>query len=85
MEALAKRFSVSKSHLSRQFKNSTGFGLNEYITIVRIKNAERLILTTDLAITDIATKCGFNDSNYFSSVFKKLKGIPPLKFRGNNL
>lgn len=83
--ALAKRFSVSKSHLSRQFKNSTGFGLNEYITIVRIKNAERLILTTDSAITEVATMCGFNDSNYFSSVFKKLKGIPPLKFRANSL
>lgn len=85
LDELSKQFSVSKSHLSRQFKATTGFGINEYITIVRIRNAERLILTTDLPITDIATKCGFNDSNYFSSVFKKLKGIPPLKFRGNNL
>ena len=85
LDELAERFSVSKSHLSRQFKATTGFGLNEYITIVRIKNAERLVLTTDLSMTEIATKCGFNDSNYFSSVFKKLKGVPPLKFRGNNL
>lgn len=85
LDELSKEFSVSKSHLSRQFKAITGFGINEYITIVRVRNAERLILTTDLSITDIATLCGFNDSNYFSSVFKKLKGIPPLKFRGNNL
>lgn len=42
-------------------------------------------IENDLSITDIATMCGFNDSNYFSSVFKKLKGIPPLKFRANNL
>lgn len=85
LDELSTRFSVSKSHLSRQFKAITGFGLNEYITIVRVKNAERLILTTDLSMTEIATACGFNDSNYFSSVFKKLKGIPPLKFRINNL
>lgn len=85
LDELSKQFSVSKSHLSRQFKSTTGFGINEYITIVRVKNAERLILTTDMSITDIATKCGFNDSNYFSSVFKKLKGISPLKFRSNNL
>ena len=85
LDALADRFSVSKSHLSRQFKATTGFGLNEYITIVRIRNAERLILNTDLSMTEISTICGFNDSNYFSSVFKKLKGVPPLKFKGNNL
>lgn len=85
LDALASRFSVSKSHLSRQFKATTGFGLSEYITIVRIRNAERLVLTTDLSMTEIATKCGFNDSNYFSSVFKKLKGVPPLKFRGNSI
>ncbi len=85
LDNLAKQFSVSKSHLSRQFRAATGFGLSEYITIVRIRNAERLILNTDMPITEVATKCGFNDSNYFSSVFKKLKGIPPLKFRSNNI
>lgn len=85
LDALSRDFSVSKSHLSRQFKATTGFGINEYITIVRIRNAERLILTTNLSITEIATLCGFNDSNYFSSVFKKLKGIPPLRFRANSL
>ena len=85
LSKLAEEFSVSKSHLSRQFKAITGLGINEYITIVRVRNAERLIVTTDLSMTEIATTCGFNDSNYFSSVFKKLKGIPPLKFRSTNL
>lgn len=85
LDLLAREFSISKSHLSRLFKSTTGFGINEYITVVRIRNAERLILSTNLPITEIATRCGFNDSNYFSSVFKKLKGISPLKFRSNNL
>lgn len=84
LELLAKEFSISKSHLSRLFKSTTGFGISEYISVVRIKNAERLILSTNLPITEIATRCGFNDSNYFSSVFKKLKGISPLKFRNDN-
>jgi len=84
LDNLSKEFSISKSHLSRLFKTSTGFGINEYITIVRIKNAERLILSTKLPVTEIATRCGFNDSNYFSSVFKKIKGVCPLKFRNDN-
>ena len=58
--------------------------LNEYVTLVRIKNAENLILNTNYHITDIATMCGFNDSGYFSVVFKKVKGISPLKLRMNN-
>ncbi|MEE1042726.1 MAG: AraC family transcriptional regulator, partial [Clostridia bacterium] len=84
LDNLSREFSISKSHLSRLFKNTTGFGINEYITIVRIKNAERLILSTKLPITEIATRCGFNDSNYFSSVFKKIKGMSPLKFKNDN-
>lgn len=78
--ALAHRFSVSESHLSRKFKEVSGMGLNEYVTHVRIVNAERLLLTTDKSITSVAVECGFNDSNYFSTVFKKVKGITPLKF-----
>lgn len=81
LDMLAKEFSISKSHLSRQFKASTGFGLNEYIVLVRIKNAQRLIMNTNYRITEIATMCGFNDSSYFSSVFKRITGVSPLKLR----
>ena len=84
LDILCSKFSISKSHLSRQFKASTGFGINEYVSLVRIKNAEKLLLTTDYSITKIAELCGFNDSSYFSAVFKKLKGISPLKLRNNN-
>lgn len=85
LDILCSEFSISKSHLSRQFKASTGFGINKYISLVRIKNAEKLLLTTDYSITKIAELCGFNDSSYFSAVFKKLKGISPLKLRSNNM
>ena len=77
---LARRFSLSDSHLSRRFKEVSGMGLNEYITHVRIMNAERLLSTSTVSITAVAEQCGFNDSNYFSTVFKKVKGVTPLKF-----
>ena len=78
--ALGRIFSVSEGHLSRRFKEVSGVGLNEYITFVRIINAERLLRAGVRSITDVAQQCGFNDSNYFSTVFKKIKGITPLKF-----
>lgn len=77
---LSRRFAISESHLSRRFKAVSGIGINEYITFVRIMNAERLLKTQKISITELAQKCGFNDSNYFSTVFKKIKGITPLKY-----
>ena len=58
-------------------------GISEYITFIRIINAEKLLLEGDDSITSVAQKCGFNDPNYFSTVFKKIKGITPLKFAKN--
>lgn len=85
LELLSKKFTISKSHMSRQFKAATGFNISEYISVVRIKNAQRLLLTTNYHITQIATMCGFNNSSYFTAVFKRILGISPLKLRKNTL
>ena len=78
---LSRHFWVNESHLSRKFKQVTGIGVNQYITYVRIRNAERLLRQTNLSITEIAGKCGFNDSGYFSAVFKRINQKSPLSFR----
>ena len=80
LEALAKKYAISTSHLSRLFKSITGVGLNEYINISRITAAEKLISGTDISITQIATQCGFTGSSYFSAIFKKFKGITPKRY-----
>ena len=80
LSSLSHRFSVSESHLSRKFKDVSGMGLNEYITLVRVMNAERLLREGTHTITEVATLSGFNDSNYFSTVFKRIKGTTPLRF-----
>lgn len=83
---LAREFALSESHFSRQFKAYTGFGVNEYIATVRVKNAEKMLITTNSPITEIAQNCGFNSSSYFAAVFKKVRGTTPIsvrKKRGN--
>lgn len=80
LKTLSKIFAMSESHLSRKFKASTGIGLNEYINYVRITNAEKLLRENELSITQIAEQCGYNDSNYFSTVFKRVTGMTPHKF-----
>ena len=80
LAALSKCFSISESCLSRKFKAVSGMGINEYITSVRIHNAEQMLLRGGMTITQVAERCGYGDSNYFASVFKRIKGTTPLKF-----
>lgn len=80
LKSLSRKFAMSEGHLSRKFKSISGMGLCEYITFVRIHNAAKLLSQTDFSLTEISSMCGFNDSNYFSSVFKKIKGTTPYKY-----
>lgn len=82
LSRIAKKFSVSPEHFSREFKKETGFGFCEYVNILRLKKAEKLIKQNEkLSITEISQKCGFNDSNYFSVRFKKMYGISPKRMQ----
>ncbi|MBQ8759012.1 MAG: helix-turn-helix transcriptional regulator [Clostridia bacterium] len=78
----AKRYSISPEHLSRTFKKETGFGFMEYVTIVRLRQAEYMLRHSGkTSISEIAYSCGFNDSNYFSQKFKKFHGFSPSKIK----
>lgn len=85
LNSLAKKFAFSPEHLSRKFKATLGVGVNEYIRYIRILNAEKLLTGTNLSITEISEKCGFNDSNYFSTVFKKTLGLSPYQYKKTQL
>lgn len=75
---VAKYCYVSREHLSRVFKKETGFGFNAYLNVYRLKKANTM-LTEDKTckISQVALSCGFNDSNYFSKIYKKAYGIAP--------
>lgn len=77
---LSKVFGLTETYLSRRFKSSCGICISEYLNYIRVDHAEKLLKTEKMPITEIAMECGFNDSSYFSYVFKKLKGITPYKY-----
>lgn len=82
LSAVAKLCSVSAEHLSRAFKKETGFGFNEYLTILRLQKAEDMLRNEPgRAVSEIAYSCGFNDGNYFSYKFKAAYGISPSQIR----
>lgn len=59
LEYLADKFFISPYYLSHQFRRVTGFSLINYIQITRVRNAQQLLLYTDMKIADITTSCGF--------------------------
>ncbi|MBQ2274419.1 MAG: helix-turn-helix transcriptional regulator [Clostridia bacterium] len=78
LEDTAKHCFVSAAHLSRTFKKETGFGFCEYLNIYRLKKADALLSDGEkYKISEIAEMCGFEDSNYFSKMYKRMYGIPP--------
>jgi transcriptional regulator GlxA family with amidase domain len=48
---------------------------------VRLQKAAEMLLTSESNVTEVAFACGFNDSNYFSSLYHKEFGMPPSQFK----
>lgn len=76
-------FHISDGHLSRCFKEYSGYSPVEYLLNTRLYHAQLLLLNTSDSITEICESVGFNDINNFIRQFKKKYGIPPLTFRKN--
>lgn len=84
LTSIAQKYAMSASYFSKQFKSITGVGFNEYVNIIRVAASEKLLISGKMPITQIAMECGFNDSNYYAAVFKKIKGITPKKYSLQN-
>ena len=80
-ESVAKKFGMSESHFSREFKRATGKTFKEYLTSIRLDQAERLLLSTSMTVSEIAGKCGYSSFSYFISLYKKVKGQTPYQYR----
>ena len=71
----------SYTYFSEIFKNSMHVNFRDYLLRARINEAEKLLLTTNMDITDIALSTGFSTASHFIKQFKTVKGTTPTKFR----
>ena len=83
VDDLCRLCHCSRSHISHLFTKKAGMGICEYINRKRCDNAAKLLCETDERIQEIAYLVGFDDSNYFSNVFTKYKGVSPREYRNN--
>lgn len=81
VDEIAGALGVSRSFLSRCFKEVHGMTILEYLLGVRMKKALSLLGETDLSVNEIAARIGFNNANYFFRKFKEEFGLTPTQYR----
>lgn len=78
---VATECKLTPSHFARSFRRSIGVAPHQFLSRLRIDEAKRLMLTTKLALADIALICGFGDQSYFTRVFTRNVGASPGAWR----
>ena len=81
LDALGEMFFISPFYLTRQFKKYTGYTVKQYILELQMGEAENLLLFSDLSIKEIASRCGYDNLQYFYTLFKKYAHYTPVEYR----
>ncbi len=81
VEALCRRFFLSKNALYKGFRARFGCTVNEYVTAARLKEAKKLLRQTDAPVYSIAARVGIENYTYFCKLFKKHTGRSPMAYR----
>ncbi|MBQ8606396.1 MAG: helix-turn-helix transcriptional regulator [Clostridia bacterium] len=79
--ALCEHFGYTQGHFCRKFKKATGLTPVTYIKIYRLEKAFNMLKDGEGSVCEIAEKCGFPDSNYFTRCFKAHYKFPPTHYK----
>jgi AraC-like DNA-binding protein len=82
---LARRVYLSETHFRRLFKQVFGTSPIKFIRNRRIDHACALLRTSKLSVKEISQQCGFNDTSFFSRVFRSVTGQTPANYRHSEL
>ncbi|HEV2728016.1 MAG TPA: AraC family transcriptional regulator, partial [Solirubrobacterales bacterium] len=81
---LAEQVSLSVSHFCRAFRESFGASPHLHLTRLRVERAQRLMLTTQDPLNQIALACGMADQAHLSKLFRRVVGETPSAWRRRN-
>ena len=84
LEEISQVANLSRSGFCRYFKKSMKKSYTEFLYEIRVQYACKLILENELGMKQISYEAGFNNPSAFSQIFKRLKGVPPNKYRIKN-
>ena len=82
ISGISSSTTINGNYLARVFKRETGHTLLWYHNAVRCEKAKRLLLETDLSVSEVGAAVGYVSSAHFSHLFKKMTGHAPSDWRG---
>lgn len=81
LSEIAGRLGVHERRLARAFQKSMGMTLFDYLRLLRMQEAERLLTETSLSMVAISHEVGFSSPGNFSTAFREHTGLSPTIFR----
>lgn len=84
LSLLSQHFHLSEQYISRLFRKVTGGTIINYLNAVRVNEAKRLLLETDMKVIEVSKTVGYSNNVHLWRVFKNLTGLSPAEYRENN-
>lgn len=81
LKIIAVEFRCSEAYVSHVFKKITGFSPIQYVIRRRIGMAQTYLISSDYTAAQIATLVGYDNTNYFNTIFTKVVGLPPIRYK----
>lgn len=81
LQDIAKKEFLSTHYLSHEIKNTMGLNFKDFVNLARVEEALKLLLDTDMTITEISAEVGFSHTRYFNKNFKKHYKLTPMQYR----
>ncbi len=81
LQMMAGAAGVSRMYFAAQFRAATGMRPHTYLTRRRMNHAKHMLASSGNAIVDIAFSVGFQTQSHFTTVFKRIEGVTPRRWR----
>lgn len=81
LDILASHLGLTPAYLSKLFKAETGRNYSEELAELRMEKAKGLLLSTNLKTSEVGTRVGYPNPQYFATAFRKATGLSPSEFR----
>lgn len=83
LQCLSKKLNVSANYLGSLFQSTAGISFREYLNMLRLKYACRLLLSSDLSVKEVAYASGYKTNEHFLRCFKNKLNMTPTEYRRN--
>lgn len=85
LASLSAELNLSPDHLGKLLKKNMGLSFNEFLNMLRIRHACRLLINSDLSVKEIAFDCGYNSVEYFMRCFKSINSQTPMEYKQSHV